>query len=351
MLRTSSAVVATRHFDVGYSIDLSATRRLVPASAMALSPAASSIVVSDPFLSIHLPSVDVDGFPASASARIFAFGAVCIRIHVPVASSDMEGFSTLAMPLALILESSVHFEASLEALLHQVASSITRPVRSRAVEDYTVFRLDTTAPGFAPDLAGSSPQLPFLLLGEIKPVTAEAYASLVSPRYGYYPDELAIFSWDRAVVAAPGMDETDIEILLQWANAQLLELRVYDEALDDRVSRMYGASSATPRRLLSRQDSLVDRVQRDIADISDTIERVENSVKFTDDIYLSRIFAGILDVFRVRSWRSSVDRKLRLMHDTAVLLNEGAASRRSEALEITVVVLIVIEVILALVRP
>ena len=40
------------------------------------------------------------------------------------------------------------------------------------------------------------------------------------------------------------------------------------------------------------------------------VERVENSLKVTDDVYLARIYAAALEIFRGRVWRAGIDRKL-----------------------------------------
>ena len=45
-----------------------------------------------------------------------------------------------------------------------------------------------------------------------------------------------------------------------------------------------------------------------VADATEMVERVENSLKVTDDVFLARIYAGALELFRGKTWRNGIDR-------------------------------------------
>ena len=80
------------------------------------------------------------------------------------------------------------------------------------------------------------------------------------------------------------------------------------------------------------------------------IERVEYSLKVTDDVYLARVYAGALEVFRERTWRSGIERKIAIVRGTYDMLNSESLVRRSETLEVIIVLLIAFEIGLALLR-
>jgi uncharacterized Rmd1/YagE family protein len=63
---------------------------------------------------------------------------------------------------------------------------------------------------------------------------------------------------------------------------------------------------------------------------------------------LARLYAGALDLFRGMAWRHGIDRKLEIMRQTYAMLNDESQSARSHRLEVTVVLLIVAELIVAL---
>jgi hypothetical protein len=118
-------------------------------------------------------------------------------------------------------------------------------------------------------------------------------------------------------------------------------------ALTARVAAMRGG----PGALLGRRYApLLADLQTLMSDALEVVERVENALKVTDDVYLARIYSAVLEVFRGRAWRAGIDRKVDLLRDTYTMLNAEAQAARAEALEIAIVVLIVVEIVLGLMR-
>ena len=74
---------------------------------------------------------------------------------------------------------------------------------------------------------------------------------------------------------------------------------------------------------------------------------MENSLKVTDDVYTSRIYAAALEIFRSRTWRSGIERKVSIVRDAYSMLNAESVERRSEVLEIIIIALILVELIVA----
>ena len=87
-----------------------------------------------------------------------------------------------------------------------------------------------------------------------------------------------------------------------------------------------------------------------VADATEVVERVENSLKVTNDVFLARIYAAALEIFRGRTWRSGIDRKIAILRDSYGMLNAESQAQRSEMLEIVIVLLIGFEIVLALLR-
>ncbi|MDQ3949778.1 MAG: hypothetical protein M3282_05485, partial [Gemmatimonadota bacterium] len=169
-------------------------------------------------------------------------------------------------------------------------------------------------------------------------------------RFSYYADDLAILTWENALVIDPASaEETDVEYVLEFANAQLLELRYYDALLDAELPRIYDrVTEHRAGRYFRRFTRLLADLQTLVADSTETVERAENALKVTDDVYLARIYTAALEIFRARAWRAGIDRKLGIIRETYEMLNAQAQAVRSELLEITIVALIVLEIVLAL---
>jgi hypothetical protein len=195
-----------------------------------------------------------------------------------------------------------------------------------------------------------------LLLNETRTLSAEARRELLPHRFSYYADDLAILTWENALVVEPALAEgvdTDVQFILEFANAQLLELRYYDAQLDGELPKMYDRIAAMRRGRAfgrSRFGSLLAELQARVADSTELVERVDNALKVTDDVYLARVYSAALELFRGRAWRSGIDRKLGIIRETYAMLNDEAQATRGEWLEIAIVLLIVVEIVLSLVR-
>jgi hypothetical protein len=190
-----------------------------------------------------------------------------------------------------------------------------------------------------------------LLLNESRQLSAAARRELLPHRFSYYADDLTILTWDNALVLEPVAEDTDVQYILEFANAQLLELRFYDAMLDRELTRMYdriAEARAKPGRFFRRRFThLLTRLLSIVADSTELVERAENSLKVTDDVYLARIYSAALEIFRARAWRAGIDRKLAIIRETYSMLNAEGQAARGEALELAIVLLFVLEIVLA----
>jgi len=155
-------------------------------------------------------------------------------------------------------------------------------------------------------------------------------------------------------VVEPAAEDTDVQYVLEFANAQLLELRFEDAVLDTEIPMVYTRIAEARRGFhpLGRRFSrLLAQLQTRVADATELVERVENSLKVTDDVFLARIYAAALEIFRGGTWRRGIDRKIAILRDTYGMLDAESQARRSEMLEVVIVLLIVIEIVLTLLRP
>ena len=78
---------------------------------------------------------------------------------------------------------------------------------------------------------------------------------------------------------------------------------------------------------------------------------MDNALQVTEDVYLARIYAAALELFRVPTVNAAVDRKLAIIRDTYSALYDEASGSRTELMEVPIIVLILIELVLAVLRP
>ena len=84
-----------------------------------------------------------------------------------------------------------------------------------------------------------------------------------------------------------------------------------------------------------------------VGEVTLITERVDNALKVTEDVYLARVYLSALELFRIKFWTGSIDRKLALMRDAYTALYDEAVATRAEWLEAAIVLLIVFEIVFA----
>jgi hypothetical protein len=364
LLHVTGAVVVYRLYDVGYELDLEHAARLVEGQATGrLRPTrgeAKALVIAQPPLTLALGTIaraDGSGALGELSACCYDFGVISLRLRIPVREQATWQDLVGSMRAVERTDVSAVFGPGLAALTQQLGPAIVRPSIAPVVEEYTICRLTrladaagrAVAPGSLDDRA-----IVELLLGEPRPLTEDARRNLLSRRFSYTEQDLAVLSWDAALVVEPAAADQDVEFLLEFANAQLLELRVYDAYLDAELPQLYDRASLTRRGpaalLVRRFENVLAGLHTLVADTTEVVERVENGLKVTNDVFLARIYQAALALFREDAWRLGLARKLQIFRDTYAMLNDEAQVARGNVLEVIIILLIVTEVILGLVR-
>lgn len=365
-LRVDGDAVVYRLFDVGYEISLVDVLELLateaPERVRPVHGEAQALQIPNPPITVILGSDDVvlghERLTVEVSARIFDFGVVSMRARVPApAGVSWNGFIDFGEMLDHARVIPELLDRRLGHLVQRLHECIKRPAIAEQTEDYIVYRVarltDLDGQPVLPSVLHDTLLSP-LLLNDRRILSVDAMRELLPHRFSYTAEDLAVLTWDNALIVDPSPVDTDVQFILEFANAQLLELRFYDATLDAELPQMYDRIEAVRpgvRGLLSRRYSpLLAQLQRTVADSTELVERVENALKVTDDVYLARIYAAALELFRGRAWRAGIDRKLAIMRETYSMLNDEQQSARSEALEVAIVVLIVLELLLALFR-
>jgi hypothetical protein len=228
-----------------------------------------------------------------------------------------------------------------------------RPSPAVLTEDYLIGLVTALdAPLTAAQLQQQADLIP-LLSGERRPLSESERRELLRQSFSYYEDDLVVLSWDRAFIYEPRGDDDVIDVL-EVANAQLLEMRYYDDLLDAELPQMYDRVEHARRTfspLAARRFAhLARRLYTLVAEVTELTEKVDNALKVTEDVYLARIYAAALSLFRVPKLSAAVDRKLAIIRDTYAALYDEASNSRSELMELAIILLILFELVVALLR-
>jgi hypothetical protein len=128
---------------------------------------------------------------------------------------------------------------------------------------------------------------------------------------------------------------------MELANLQLAELEAYDRILDDVIERSYRDLSSNRSRTMKIQREL--RVIRiDLARLQDELS---NITKFFGDWHLARIYQAISSRFHLQDWHRTIDEKLKTLDEMYQLLRADQTTRWMMILEVTIVLLFVVDII------
>ncbi len=361
----SGHVTALRLFDVAHKIDLPRAEALWAQRAQGASvrsrlvgtpPKAVSFGVPPLALELGPVALTIDGvlLQAAASVRLYDFGIAALSLRLPVQNLTWTGFSRLVNQTDHEVGPNAATEVW-DTLLTQLRGlldeALERPTALPLQEDYLVALVDAFDEKLTAEALQERADLVPLLSGEERPLSEGARRDLLRHRFSYHPDDLAVITWDRAFILEP-QRETDVADVLEMANAQLLEMRAYDEMLDDELPRMRDMVEAARRRtnlLASRRYAkLARRLYTLVAEVTGLAERVDNALQVTEDVYLARVYAAAMELFRVPNVSAAVDRKLAIIRETYTALHSEAAGSRAELLEIVILVLIAVEIVVSL---
>jgi len=364
---TTGHIAALRLFDVAYAIDLTKAETLWAGHALgrarrtrlaATPPKAMTFGV--PPLTIALDPIALtigdDFLPATVTARLYDFGAVTLSVRVDASNLTWKAFTQRVNTVAGELADSDDQETwtrLLSAVNAIVAGAYVRPAPSSVTEDYltgVVHAFDS--PMTAAALLSQVDLVP-LLSGEHRTLSDGARNDLLRRRFSYYDDDLVVLTWDRAFIYEPRGD-SDVADVLEVANVQLLEMRYYDELLDDELPRM-NTLVETARGGLNvlasrRYAGLARKLYTLVAEVTELTEKVDNALQVTEDVFLARVYAAALDLFRVNLVGAAVHRKLDIIRDTYRALYDEASGARTELMEAAILLLIFVELVLAVVR-
>ena len=365
-LTVSGRAVVYRLFDVGDEVDLDrAQDRLASSSpergrpdrgqALALQIANPPITCA---LGSHALGILGDHPGLELSARIYDFGVISLRARVEAPRElTWQEFTRFGRVVDSAAEIPELLEQQAWKLVERLGNTIVKPRIADVREDYVVYHLTDVRLGEsarpARDLLQDVDLAP-LLLGETRQLSEGARRELLPHWFSYYADDLAILSWDNALIVEPTGNDSDVEYMLEFANAQLLELRFYDALLDAELPKLYDRiERARVRRrpvFAAGYSQLLGSMQTLFAETTELVERAENALKVTDDVYLARLYSAALSLYRADTWRTGIDRKLTIIRDTYSMLNAEVQTRRAELLEIAIIALIVFEIVLSLVQ-
>lgn len=350
--------------DIGFSIDLERAAAHLPGGAdraqfrerrtpshLAIEPPPLRVVESSRPLAIG-------GWSTAPMVEftLFDFGGATITYRIPLEGS-LERVVELSALLYENRELATAAQAQLAALLDRVRPAVQRPEIAPFLEDYAIFQVEEFNPPLATGalLSEHAAVLAATLRGEPGALSEQEIGEALSKRCSYRPHDLLIIDWNAAF--AVDDDFEAIATVLQFANVELVELRMVDARLDDLINRAYEASTTHSWRDrlglglgLGPSRKELSRLAHLEMDSAVVFEQVNNALKMVGDEYLARVHRLAGQRQHTPDWEAGIARKLQTVDQIYSRISERQASRRIELLEWIIILLIAWEVVWSLVR-
>ncbi len=281
----------------------------------------------------------------TVEAMVYDFGAVTITYRFPIDGS-FDRLLDLSESLYEHEQLLADSRTRVEQLLQVLGSAVERPSIAQEVEDYIIFSIESHMPARPPLWTSNETDLAHILRAERAPFSEQEVTDAVACRISFGQEDAAIIDWHSAVLFGKEMD--DVRAVLEFANVELLEMRILDEQLDRALDEGYEALSRKPRLLSlpgfhEKDMTHIAQLQVDSALI---FERVTNTLKLLGDQYLARVYRLVSQRFHLEAWDASILRKLQTLESIYGKMTDRAGTRRMEVLEWIIIILITLSIAL-----
>ena len=289
--------------------------------------------------------------------KLLPVGALSITIRVPF---EVERIEDLVSYHDLqFTNGSLHDEVRrlAEEVRGELSSYYVRPVPQLAEEEaYTVFCIDSplisedgTALNAEHWWRANRRAVASLLTQEpdIDHLSKQEADESTGRYLSYYEHDLVVMDWDAALIIDERQNFDETLYVMELANLQLAELEAYDRILDGALERSYRDLTSRSTRGGANTLRELRELRIDLARFSDELS---NITKFFGDWHLARIYENISARFHLTDWHRTLDGKLKTLDDLYQLLNHDRINRWMLILEVTIVLLFVIDLVILFVK-
>lgn len=359
----SGEVVYVYAFDVAYEMKRQPIRELLGQPVAQFSMDASKRSPRHLFFyrpqMVRLPPLERIGphgpVRVERTVKILPVGAISITIRIPFQVRQVEDlvvYHDLQFSNGSLNE---EVRALAEEIRRELGDYLVRPIVNLADEEaYTVFCIESpllsengTAVRAEHWLKLQRREIAALLTQEpdIDHLSKQETEESTMRALSYYERDLVVVDWDAALIVDERRNFEEILYAMELGNLQLAELEAYDRILDESLERAY--RDLTSRAFRGRRSIMRElrEIRIDLARFSDELS---NITKFFGDWHLARVYENVSARFHLGDWHKTIDSKLKTLDDLYQLLNHDQSNRWMLILEVTIVLLFIIDVVILL---
>lgn len=350
-------ILVYRVFDIGSEIDLDKVEALFEDKKLKERFKLDrkhnmSLIISSSPVSIQLGTFNIHVndklVTTELIAKVWHFGTVSLCFQIPIAeNTTWADLVKTASWIEADEEIEVLARAKANEFQNDIKHAIPVPTEWVMNEDYVTYFIQEFD-GYSGPISALTEQvdIPALILAESKEILSDSIKkNILENVYQYSKDDLVVVDWNSAFVYEPS-GSMDVPLVIEFAVNQLLEMRYYDDLLDQRLNTLYNAVVGGKKGLFSNKYSkLAEEAGQIYLEISEIVENVENSFKTVGDFYLATIFRASSKRMRFDDWQKSINEKLGNMAEVSKLLHSEVNESRNQTMEMIIVLLIAIEVV------
>lgn len=348
-------ILLQRIFDIGAEIDLANASSLLAGTGLAeqfrLRRSSRNMVINEAPLSISLGEWDHEHagkvLHIQTLGKLWSFGAFSLTFKINIENeTSLSEIKRLAHYLENEDEISLIAAEKAQRVVADLAPAIKHPGIWNQFEDYIIFIRDQAGAPTPNELLESDDFFQLLLTETDVKLSNQIKDSIRANFFQYAQDDYVVIDWNAAFICASSSDAQDMADVAEFALCQVLEMRYYDEMLDRKLGVLYKSIQTSKPSIFSNNYS---HHAHDAAliyiEISEVIEKIENTLKVIGDFYYAKIFRAASERFRVKDWQASVDQKLKNLADVSNLFQAETNEKRNQLMEAIIIILIAIEVI------
>lgn len=190
------------------------------------------------------------------------------------------------------------------------------------------------------------PRIAQVVRGDTGKLAESECNEVLQSRISYYANDLTVIGWNAAFLYDSTSGAQTAIQLLEYANSQLLDFRHYDDLLTAELERVYllldEGTGLLARWRLARSATRLHTVLLDVAELT---ERADNAIKFLSDMFAARLYKLAAAKVGVPDYKDLVTQKIRTAEELYRFMVDQFNQSRAFFLEVTVVVILVIELI------
>jgi hypothetical protein len=293
------------------------------------------------------PLILESGERLDVQIKYYDYGVLSVVFELPF-SGDWDTLVRLASRWVWDTDFTSFAQKIVKQKIERARPALVKLYDSWLHEDYFVFHVRDIAgnPTAAELLAAQGGRIAQIVRGENVPLSDGEQQEIMQSKISYYPNDLAVISWNAAFLYDSTAGAETVIQLLEYANSQLLEFRHYDELLTRELASVYDfmdhGSGIWARWRTARRASRLHTV---LLDVDELTERADNAIKFLSDMFSARLYKVAASKIGVTDYKDLVNQKVHTAEELYRFMVDQFHQSRAFVLELMVVIILIIDLI------